>query len=221
MRLTPVGGHVVRTSLLLVLAVALSGCYHPAYISPEPLQPGEVSSSLALTGYGYGPTEFKMVDVMSQVRVGMGAGLDVGVRLSLPAGLYADVKWNFVSRPFLMTADVGFTYDESAENDMSEHFISDTVSWYVYPTLLAGTRTLFGGARMTVSRHYGAEYAHTRPRWALTPAAVVGASFGDRFRFMPEAEMFWGTDVGFGVLLGIQLEFHNRNREPADSGRPN
>jgi hypothetical protein len=40
-----------------------------------------------------------------------------------------------------MTADIGSSYGNVVEGDMSEHFISDSTWWAIWPSLLIGSRT--------------------------------------------------------------------------------
>ena len=155
----------------------------------------------------------------------MGAGLDAGIRLSFPGeicpyvpiGLYGDIKWNFLSSPYLFTADLGFWYENVSEGDMSEHFIDDSTWLAVWPSLLFGSRTLYGGARLMIRRGFGMEIGPAPPDWTLTPALLVGASFGDRFRVMPQAEIY-RTSIGYALALGMNLELHALNREEVEPG---
>ncbi len=208
----------MRVAIVAVVVLFVAGCYQPAYVSPEPMATGDYCGSLAVTGY-FDP-EPTNASVMLQGRAGLGAGLDAGIRLSflgglyfIPAGLYGDIKWNFLSSPCLFTADIGCSYENTAEGDMSEHFISDTVSWAVWPGLLIGSRTWYGGARLMIRHGYGMKLGHAPPRWTYAPVLLVGASFGDRFRVMPQAEAFWPSDGRFVLTLGVNLELHALNRE--------
>jgi len=214
----------MRIAIGFVVALTVSGCfYQPAYISPEPLPAGDYCGSLALTGYtGY---SYPWADVMLQGRAGLGAGVDAGIRLSfpgelcpyVPVGLYGDVKWNFLSSPCLFTADIGCWYENVAEGDMSEHFISDSTWWAAWPGLLIGSRTLYGGARLMIRRGYGMKLGHAPPGWTFAPALLAGASFGDRFRVMPQAEVFWAPG-GYAIALGVNFELHALDREADEAG---
>jgi len=207
----------MRVVILLVSALFIAGCYQPAYISPEPMAAGDYCGSLALTGYSYP----YYASVMLQGRAGLGAGMDAGIRLSfpgelcpyVPVGLYGDVKWNFLSSPCLLTADIGCWYENVAEGDMSEHVISDSTWWAVWPGLLIGSRTLYGGARLMIRRGYGMEIGPAQPGWTFAPGLLAGASFGDRFRVMPQAEAFRMAGGGYALALGVNLELHALDRE--------
>ncbi|MCX6843279.1 MAG: hypothetical protein NTX53_13460 [candidate division WOR-3 bacterium] len=206
--------------VLLAVATVVAGCYQPTYISPEPLAAGDYCGSLALTGYSY-----PSASVMLQGRAGLGAGVDAGVRLSfpgelcpyVPVGLYGDIKWNFLSSPYLFTADIGCWYENVAEGGMSEHWISDSTWWTAWPGLLIGSRTWYGGARLMIRRGYRMEYGRLQPGWTYAPALLAGASFGDRFRVTPQAEAFWSSNDGFALTLGVNLELHALNRELVDT----
>ncbi len=211
----------MRVMMMFAAAMAVAGCYQPAYISPEPLPAGDYCGSVAVTNY----TEPCFVGVIVQGRAGLGAGLDAGIRLSfpgglcqlVPVGLYGDIKWNFLSSAYFFTADLGCWYENVGEGDMSEHFIDDSTWWAVWPGLLFGSRTLYGGARLMIRRGYGMEIGHAPPNWTIVPAILIGASFGDRFRVMPQAEVYWKSD-GYALALGVNLELHALSREEADAG---
>jgi hypothetical protein len=210
--------------LALAMAMVLAGCYQPAYISPEPLVAGDYCGSLALTGQS-GPYD-PSASIALQSRAGLGAGLDAGIRLSfpgelcplVPVGLYGDVKWNFQTSPYLFTADIGCSYENVHEGDLSEHFIDDSTWWAVWPGLLFGSRTLYGGARLMIRHGYGMEIGRKPPGWTYAPVLLVGASFGDRFRVMPQGEAFWVSDDGFAFTLGVNLELHALEREADEAG---
>jgi hypothetical protein len=212
---------VKRATFVCAIVLAIAGCYQPAYISPEPLAAGDYCGSLALTGY----TDPYYAGLALQGRAGLGAGLDAGIRLSfpgelcpfVPVGLYGDIKWNYLSSPFLLTADIGCWYENVAEGDMSEHFIDDSTWWAVWPGMLIGSRTLYGGARLMIRRGYGMKLGPAPPGWNLVPALSVGASFGDRFRVMPQAEVYW-TSIGYALALGMNFELHALNREEVEPG---
>jgi hypothetical protein len=211
----------MRVPAALAIALVFAGCYQPAYISPEPLAAGDYCGSLALTGY----SDPYYAGVILQGRAGLGVGLDAGVRLSFPGelcpfvpmGLYGDVKWNFLSSPCLLTADIGCWYENVAEGHSSEHFISDSTWWAAWPGLLIGSRTLYGGARLMIRRGYGMKLGHAQPGWTFAPALLAGASFGDRFRVMPQAEVFWAPS-GYAIALGVNLELHALEREADEAG---
>jgi len=204
------------------VALVIAGCYQPAYISPEPLAVGDYCGSLALTGHS---TAY-FASIMLQGRAGLGAGLDAGIRLSfpgelcpfVPVGLYGDVKWNFLSTPSLFTANIGCSYYNVAEGDMSEHFISDSTWLAVWPGLLIGSRTLYGGARVQVRRGFGMKLGLKPAGWTFAPALLAGASFGDRFRVMPQAEAYWLQGSRFALTLGVNLELHALEREVDEAG---
>jgi hypothetical protein len=210
----------MRVVMMSVVTLTVVGCYQPAYVSPEPLTAGDYCGSLALTGqtddiFGFGASG------MLQGRVGFGGGFDAGIRLSfpgeiwarIPLELYGDVKWNFLSSPYLFTADVGCSYYHTVEGDLSEHFISDTVSLALWPSLLVGSRTCYGGPRLMIRRGSGMELGHAPPNWVYAGGVLLGASLGNRFRVMPQAEFSWVLGGGSTISLGVNLEVHALDRE--------
>jgi hypothetical protein len=193
------------------LAAVVAGCFHPAVITPEPMPAGDFSLGLGVSGTPASEPIVILPTGWLQARAGLGLGVDAGLRLSIPSGPYADIKWNFLKvDPWLATVDIGASYLKfKGSRDMQEHFTDDTMVYAFYPALLFGTSNLFGGARLTLARRYG---YYTGPgKWDMSPSIVLGGSFGDQVRIMP------GIDVvvppaGFGVTLMVGVEAHTRSR---------
>lgn len=206
----------MRTGLLLavtmVLLAIVPGCYTPAVISPEPLAAGDFCGGFNAVGYLMPKYDQKGLDAGPYCRVGFGAGIDAGLRFSLLNGPCADLKWNIISQPFLLTVDVGGSYIKTHRDDLTEHFTTDTAYAAVYPGLFVGTSTLFGGVRLMIQRGFGDNGYNGGPAWwGLAPALSVGASFGDRFRFLPAFDMVFSPGKPF-FTLGIAVEGHTRLR---------
>jgi len=68
-----------------------------------------------------------------------------------------------------------------------------------------------------VRRGFGMKWGHRPPDWTLAPTLLAGASFGDRFRIMPQAEAFWVSGRTFALALGVNLELHALEREPTET----
>jgi hypothetical protein len=222
----------MRLALIFAVALAVAGCYQPAYISPEPLAAGDYCGSLAITGVysaslqGVGIPYAPSATLILQGRKGLGAGFDAGVRLSapgelvwiIPAELYGDIKWNFLSTPCLLTADLGATWRMSYSSDILEHYMSDPISWAVWPSLLIGSTTWYCGTRLMVRHGYGTRFSHPGPIWTVGTGVLVGASFGDRFRVMPQTEALWVPGENLVITLGVNLELHALSREEVEPG---
>ena len=192
------------------MLVIASGCYHPALISPEPMRAGDLA--LGLAGTVIPRRDLPVGTLTIQGRVGLGHGWDTGLRLTIPSGPYADIKWNFLARPFLLTADLGGFYQSVAEDDMTEHYISDTLAYGVCPALLVGTKTAYVGIRASVRRGFGHRMTSGTVGWSTSPSFLIGASFGDRIRIMPVSELIWSDNTAY-FYVGLNLEGHLRPRE--------
>jgi hypothetical protein len=214
------------------MTLVLVGCYQPAYISPEPLPADDYCGSLALTGVfptfqpGVNIPYAPSASLILQGRKGLGAGFDAGVRLSvpgelvwiIPAELHGDIKWNITSTPCLLTADLGATWRISYSSDILEHYMSDPISWAIWPSLLVGSPTWYGGTRLMVRHGYGTRFTHPGPIWTVGTGALVGASFGDRLRIMPQTEALWVPGENLVITLGVNLELHALEREADEAG---
>lgn len=195
-----------------IAALVLTGasCYHPALVSPEPMRAGDLA--LGLAGTVIPRRDMPVGTLTWQGRVGLGHGWDAGLRLTIPSGPYADIKWNFLARPFLLTADLGGFYQSIREDDMTEHFISDTLAYGVCPALLVGTRTAYAGIRASIRRGFGHKMSNNVLGWTLSPSLLLGASIGDRLRLMPVTELIWSDRTAY-FYVGLNLEGHLRSRE--------
>ena len=201
----------MRYLALIVLVLVATGC-HPALISPEPLLAGDECASVGVVGYGdMGNPPRLFGDAAIQSRIGVGSGVDVGARIGLMSGLYADVKWNVLAFPFLLSADLGGSYEPWKEHDIGGSRILDTLALGVYPALLFGTRTLYGGVRVASRYRYGRSNSSFRG-WDISPGILVGASFGDINRIMPGIEVAKGRD-GMSWTASVNIEGHKLKRE--------
>jgi hypothetical protein len=213
-------GQPVRTAALVALLLTASGCYMPAMISPEPLAGGD-----ACLGFGadletggnrdYGKMTYG--GIVLQGRWGFGAGFDGGLRLAT-SGLYADLKYNIIRQPLILSCDMGVTYSgyRDSQSELALAFPhDDSISLSLYPALIGGTRAVFGGVRMLA--HYGIP-GPTHPRhapWQFYPALLLGASIGNRMRLTPEFEYLpgyrWGVRPYY--IFSVTLEGHTKSRQ--------
>lgn len=201
----------MRNLALIVLALVAAGC-HPALISPEPLPAGDLCASVGVVGYGdMGSPPRLFGDAAIQSRYGAGSGVDIGARIGLMSGLYADVKWNVLSFPFLLSGDLGGSYEAWKEDDIGGSRLLDTLALGVYPAVLFGTRTLYGGLRVASRYRYGRSNGGYRG-WDIAPGVLVGASFGDIDRVMPGIEVAKGRD-GMRWTASVNIEGHKLKRE--------
>jgi len=204
-----------RAIALGALLLALAGCYHPAFVSPEPLDAGDFCAGIAVTGLMTPSTSSGAIvsQGAARVRYGFGSGFDAGIRLAVPDGPCADVKWNLLKAPFLPTTDVGGASYAVTVGMPSEFPLDTTLRYGIYPAVLVGTRVFFGGIRL--SAQYSLEaHGPNRSGWSYWPALLAGASAGDRARIMPgiEVVLVSGEPILFAT---VGLQFHARPREPA------
>lgn len=184
------------------LVLVLSGCVSlSTFQSPRVLDPGttQLGAGVIVTGGEAGTGEVAIV-----ARRGLADGVDVGAKLwGIPPflGLYADVRYQILREPFLVSGTLGgsvFSVREDGDDDRS---VSTTA---LYPTVLVGTERLFGGVRWTqvfgsagdLEENYGVGF----------PGIVVGASFGSRLILAPEVNVHFG-EGGTLVLPGAALHF--------------
>jgi len=197
-----------------VLLVIGTGCYHPAIITPESMPAGDFALGVGISGitpsHVGDPKDWLDTRGWIQSRVGLGLGFDAGLCLTLPAGPYVDVKWNFLRfSELFVTADLGASlYGYKLDSELWDHYYGHyPMVLGFHPTLLLGRRDLFGGARLTMARHH-LLYSDTT---VWQPSVMFGGSVGDRVRFLPGIEV--SVPPGeLGVTVQVGVEFHTRTR---------
>jgi len=207
-----------RLTLIIACTAALvltgTGCYRTAIISPEPMSAGDFALGVGISGTV--PNQVGDSKDLADTRLwllgraGLGGGFDAGLCLTLPAGPYADLKWNFLRfSDLFLTADLGASlYGYKLDSELWDHYyVHDPMILGLHPSLLLGRRELFGGTRLTVARYHWL-YSDTT-KWQ--PSILLGGSIGDRVRFLPGIEVFVPPgELGFTLQVGA--EFHSRSR---------
>jgi len=192
---------------LLAGVLLCAGCVSMTdFQSPETLSPGNVS-----VGGGLAYVR-PLPEANFLFRYGLFDNVDVGAKLTLPALVTADVKWQFVRNPLSIAFYVGGSYGHTP-------FIFDVADeakvYTVYPELLVGNGRFYAAARALVvhtdeirKTHYVALDSIT----AWYPQVFIGGSFGDRLRVIPELSLTFGEFYRRGLLppvpgIGIALQY--------------
>jgi hypothetical protein len=216
---------VVALTLAVLGAVAgLAGCYPATFQTASVIERGRTVAGLG-TGFYYediGPRHgwhggVSVADLYW--RAGLGNGIDLGARYSLPSRLMVDARYQLVRRPVQVCIGAGlaYTYDGIAESPADTNHLLDVVT-----IALVGREHQLGN--MTLGYHLGVKPVPVRltpwqsprtvPRWG----AVVGGSFGGRLKVMPELNAYWGSyqasypppgtfPVAFAPCVALQLGF--------------
>jgi hypothetical protein len=174
---------------LVASCVAVSGCFFPAYQTPEALPPGEVSLGPVAT-YGYtfrhygDPSEERPgeLELGLMARVGIVPNIEAGFRASCPLGVMVDAKYQFLRGRLLMAADLGLSVSPSPFQ----------LIWY--PMLLVGTERYYAGLKAMYVREFDQGYVPSPNTSSLIPGLLFGASFGRRLRVLPELNVFYYQD---------------------------
>ena len=180
--------------VLLAGVLLCVGCFSlTSFQSPQALPPGSISVGGGLAGYwwvNYG-SPYPEADFL--VRYGLFKNVDVGGKVSLPlASVSADVKWQFLRGPLQAAINVGGSYGRTPYfPDISEE--ADILA--AYPGLIIGSDRIYASARALMVHSIGYRYNDWRPDTTTTwyPQVLVGGSFGDRLRVVPELSLTFGT----------------------------
>ena len=174
--------------------------------SPEVLPPGNVSFGGSLA-YAHPLPEANFL-----FRYGLFGNVDIGAKLTLPALVTADVKWQFVRNPLSIAFDVGGSYGHSP---FIFDVMAETKSYTVYPELLVGNGHFYAAARALMVRIDEIKETHgirldSTTTWL--PQVFVGGLFGDRLRVIPELSLTFGEFYRRTLLppvsgIGIALQY--------------
>jgi hypothetical protein len=199
---------------MALLSIALSGCFYPAFQTPETLPPGKISLGMNFAGgpkfssgsenSGLGEFEFGIC-----AREGITSNLDAGLRLSLPWGVMVDAKYRFLGRPLSAAADLGFSYLPSTDIGFDSPDRVQVFAWY--PMVLAGNSHFYGGLKSALVLEHHTDLGNVD--FYAMPGLLVGASLGRRFKVLPELNVFYRRGTNFdshervvtaGVGIGLQ-----------------
>jgi hypothetical protein len=209
--------------VLLAGALLCVGCFSlTSFQSPQALPPGSTSVGGGLAAYWWVNYGSPLPEADFLFRYGLFKSVDVGGKVSLPlASVSADAKWQFLNGPLLAALDVGGSYGRSPYMfDISEE--ADYLT--AYPQLIVGSDRIHASARVPIVHHIGYKYNDWRPDTTTNwyPQVLVGGSFGDRLRVMPELSLTFGTGNRQSprVLPGIGLAFRYGPGASTEQGLP-
>lgn len=200
---------------LVFVPLLLTGCAFTVAQSPETVAPGRVfAGGLASLGLNTGAGTVKPFLAGSELgvygRAGLARNLDAGVRLSIPAGLGADIKYALLSRRQRLAVGIGASFLPWVVPPLVDS--SRRMSVGIYPLLVGGTPNLFGGVRGIGLVHFD-RGALARYHYLAGPQVFLGASLGRRrIRVLPELHAHWlapikNADPQFGVGLGLAVQY--------------
>ena len=198
-------------ALLLTSSVLLFlNCIYATFQTPEVTPPGRVAVGLGGAGgiTFLGDGGYPTLEADLYTRVGLFPRADAGLRLALPLGLMADFRYQVLRRPLLLTAGLGVQHFTRQGHEFGREV--DRAYWNVYPTVLFGSRRVFGGVRAIVVNEDDRLTGRATTR--VYPGVLAGASVGGRFRATPEFNLLIGPssieDVPRLVTcFGLGLQF--------------
>lgn len=209
----------MRVVLLAGVLVCVGCVSLTSFQSPVSLSPGSTSVGGGLAVNYWASDGLPLPEADFLVRYGVFKGVDVGGKVSLPfASVSADVKWQFLNGPLLAALDVGGSYGHSPFlNDV----IDEAVYLSAYPALLVGSDRVYVAARPLMVHTDERRLAHGVPVSSYTdwyPQVIVGGSFGDRLRVMPELSFAFGMGnrQNPSILPGIGIAIRYGPDAPAE-----
>ncbi len=210
---------VLKSLPILAAAIAVSGCLSfGSYYGPETVPPGstEVGTGTVLAYVPEAGNEDPSIvplETAFLVRHGITENADLGARAwalpqALPAGevgfwgFYGDARYRLYDGPVMVTGAVG----------ASAMRVDLVTIFGVYPSLLVGTESLYGGTRLMYATGRADEVDAADQQPLFTDPAiglVAGASVGRRFMVRPEVSfyLFPGAEE---VFIAPAVSFHYR-----------
>jgi hypothetical protein len=142
-------------------------------------------------------------------RAGLARNIDAGVRLSIPAGLGADIKYQFLSRRTRLAVGIGASFMPWVMPPLVDS--TRRMSIGLYPLIVAGTSSLFGGVRGIGLLHFDRNLA--RYHILAGPEFFLGSALGrGRIRVLPEIHASWlvplrGAETQLGIGAGLAVQY--------------
>lgn len=127
-------------------------------------------------------------------RVGLSDRWDVGVKVS-PFVFFSDVKYQVVDARVNVAADLGVSTGGLADED--------ALTFAAYPAVFVGTERFYAGGRLTFAGGTIELFDEDVTYSGTIPSVMVGASFGSKFRVMPEINLYL-EEPRLLPALGIQ-----------------
>jgi hypothetical protein len=204
--------------LLAALAILVSGCAFTVAQSPETVAPGRVvAGGLGSLGLGQGASPagplLAGTELGAYGRAGLRRNLDAGVRLSLPAGLGADIKYQVLSRRTRLALGLGASFLPWVAPPLVDS--TRRMALGLYPLVVGGSRRAWCGLRGIGLVHYD-RGTIARYHVLAGPEFFVGSTVGrGRLQALPELHAWWlepfhdarrQFGVGFGIAVQYQLK---------------
>lgn len=196
----------LRHALLAALTLTLPACVSlSTFQSPVPLEKGRLAlgaGAVALIPSDSSESAGLMPELYA--RYGLGSDVDVtGKFLGIPpfGALYGDVKFRMAREPFSVSGVLGAS-------------VAGTDSLYTvgfYPMLLAGSEHFYvGGKAILFSANAGDIVEDVS---SSMYGLVVGASLGQRMRFLPELNLYFGGEKVLPVF-GVGFQYDTGHDSP-------
>ena len=127
--------------IILFLCIILAGCSSMSVFQ----SPGVLPKGKSETGFGGSfiadGNDFFVVNLELHTRRGLGKNWEAGAKLfgipALSGGVMGEVKYQLITQPFLVSADMG----------ISALFTKDINFFECYPMLIMGSEKVYGGYR--------------------------------------------------------------------------
>jgi hypothetical protein len=202
-----------------------AGCGYTTFQSPKVLAPGEYALGLGLGGdikyltavtgeldedHGDAGLPRYVLDIIGSFRFGLPGRLEGGVAYLPPFGGILNFKHQMLSKPVLISGDIGFSYVHVPEIGFHEGQGSDAIHLVgVHPALLIGSEECHIGLLLI----HRADLGEDADRYT-TPGITVGGRWGDRSKVLAQIGFYHDalhsgkiiTMAGIGVerTLGLQ-----------------
>lgn len=197
----------------VLLAVMTAGCAFTVAQSPETVAPGRVvAGGLASMSPGYKYTAPKALwpysaEVGAYGRAGLARNFDAGLRVSVPGGIAADIKYQLLSRRTRLAVGIGASYAPFINTSLISGYHHSQVG--IYPLIVGGSRQLYGGVRGIGLAVFNSNYQNRA--FYAGPEFFAGSSIGrGRLQALPEVHAWWlpyAPEPAFGIGAGIAVQY--------------
>ena len=136
---------------LAVLAAMTAGCAFTVAQSPETVAPGRIfAGGLASISPGYKYTTRKALwpysaEVTPMASTSVASSAERGLRVSVPGGVAADIKYQLLSQRAKLAVGLGASYAPFISTTLVSGYHHSQVG--IYPLVVGGSRQLYGGVR--------------------------------------------------------------------------
>ena len=198
---------------LAVLAAMTAGCAFTVAQSPETVAPGRIfAGGLASISPGYKYTTRKALwpysaEVGAYGRAGLARNFDAGLRVSVPGGVAADIKYQLLSQRAKLAVGLGASYAPFISTTLVSGYHHSQVG--IYPLVVGGSRQLYGGVRGIGLLVFDSNYQNRA--YYAGPEFFAGSSIGrGRLQALPEVHAWWlpyAPAPAFGIGIGLAVQY--------------